>query len=75
MNVFSCFAGMFRFKRYKLWRLYEQGSDRIEKEFDLVKILTTLRNLKILSKKQLSPETLLEMKTHSKNAIDLDSPR
>ena len=32
----------------KLQRLYTKGSKKIDKELDLVKILSTIRNIKIL---------------------------
>ena len=34
----------------RLQRLYEEGVDRIEKEFDIVKIVSSLRNLKVYMK-------------------------
>ena len=44
MNYGKCF----RLNREnKLWRLYEDGQGRLEKEFDLVKIIRSLRNIKI----------------------------
>jgi len=35
----------------KLWRLYEDGQERMDKEFDIVKIIKNIRNLKILLKR------------------------
>ena len=40
----------------------------------MVKILTSLRNLKILSKKNMDPLVKVEIYNSEKNAIDLDSP-
>lgn len=31
----------------KLWKLYKEGQDRIEKDFDIVRIIKTLRNVKL----------------------------
>jgi len=34
-------------KEYKLWRLYDKGKERLEKELDMVKILRNIRYLRI----------------------------
>ena len=57
MALFSCFENCCKYKDNKLWILFTEGQERIEKEFDLVKIITSLRNLKILSKKNLDAKT------------------
>ena len=54
MTSLVCFEKCCKFKKSKLWRLFTQGQERIEKEFDLVKIIVSLRNLKILSKRNLN---------------------
>ena len=46
----------------------------MEKEFDIVKILRGLRDLKIISKKNMDPITKLEIYNAKKNVIDIDLP-
>ena len=42
----------------KIWRLYDDGQKRMEKEFDVVKIIKSLRNIKIfLKNEKLDKET------------------
>ena len=47
MNMFK--VCMFN-RDNKLWRLYDDGQKRMEKEFDVVKIIKTIRNIKIFLK-------------------------
>jgi hypothetical protein len=75
MNLFSCFASCCSYKKNKLWNLYKIGEERLEKEFDVIKILNTLRNLKIQMKNEIKPATRVEIYNSGKNVIDLDSPR
>jgi hypothetical protein len=37
-------------KKNKLFRLYEEGVERVEKEMDMVKILRNIRYLRILTR-------------------------
>ena len=59
----------------KLWRLYTNGRERIDKEFDIVKIIKALRNLKILLKRQFEQDWKLRMDVNNvgKNVINIDS--
>ena len=60
--------------RKKLWRLFEEGSERLEKEFDLVKILLKLRNLNVFVKNKLIDEvTQVEINNCYKSVIAIDS--
>ena len=72
MTKSPCLQRCCRFNRNKLWRLYVEGNKRIEKEFDLVEILTSLRNLKILSNYSLDAKTKAKLAKNRNNAIDLD---
>ena len=57
----------------KLKRLYHEGCDRIEKEFDIVKIVSSLRNMKVfLKNKLIEPKVLFEVKHSEKNVINID---
>ena len=47
MNMFK--ACMFN-RDNSLWRLYEDGQKRMEKEFDIVKIIRSIRNMKFFLK-------------------------
>ena len=61
-------------RNYKLYRLYEIGFERVEKEMDIVKLLRGLRNLKIFSKMiGLEEHTKFAIKNSNKNVIDLDN--
>ena len=61
-------------KKNRLWRLYNEGQDRIEKEFDLVKIIKSIRNMKVIMKHKLMNEKLkLEVKHSEKSVIDVES--
>ncbi len=72
----SSFGSLFskclpNFEKYN--KLYKEGSSRIEKELDLVKIIKDLRTLKIIVKNLfLDPEFKLEIDNYKKNIIDLD---
>ena len=59
----------------KLWRLYTQGQERIEKEFDIVKIIKALRNMKILLKREFERDQKLKIDVNNvgKNVINIDS--
>ena len=72
MHFFSCFASTCKFKRNKLWQLYLKGQSRIEREFDIVDILKSIRHLKIHSKKNMDELSAAETKYDDQNAIDLD---
>ena len=45
MKVCSCFWGTPR--EEQMWRLYEDGVERIGKEFDVIKVIKTVRNAKL----------------------------
>ena len=50
MNYVKCFKLN---RENRLWRLYEDGQERLEKEFDVVKIIRSIRNLKIFMNEEL----------------------
>ena len=61
-------------KYSKLTKLYETGESKIEKELDIIWIMSTLRNMKIiLRNSMMSDEVLEQMKHTKKNLINLDS--
>ena len=45
----------------RLDKLYKLGTEQIEKEMDVVKLLKTLRNLKIIVKAKLLDDPLLKL--------------
>ena len=58
----------------KLYRLYDRGTAQIEKELDMVKLLRTVRNIKIFLKQEvLTPEMKLKIKHSTTNVIDIDT--
>ena len=60
-------------KTDKLWRLYEEGAERIDKEFDIAKIIKTTRNLNTFVKaRMMDVRSKIELQHSSKNVIDLD---
>ena len=72
MKFFSCCGSCCEFDKNKLWKLYSIGNSRIEKEFDIVKILTSIRNMKIMMKKDMDQVQRYKIFNSSKNAIELD---
>jgi len=57
-----------------MFRLYDQGKQKIEKELDIVKILTTLRNIKAFNKiMRMNDITKFIVKHSHHNIIDVDS--
>jgi hypothetical protein len=54
----------------KLWRLYEEGTDRISKNLDLVKMYNSLRKMKIMLKEFHDHS---QFQSSDKMFIDLDS--
>lgn len=61
-------------KKAKLEKLVEIGSEKIEGELDVIKIMNDLRNLKILLKYSImTKEVKQKIKFTGKNVIDLDS--
>ena len=61
-------------KKEKFQKLYDIGEDKLSTELDIVKILKTLRDMKILLKGTLmnDPETKFQVKHAPKNIINLD---
>ena len=60
-------------KKKKLLRLLNEGRKRIEKELDIVKILKSLRDIKILMKNSLmTPEIKYQIAHCEKNFIDIE---
>ena len=61
-------------KYEKLTKLYELGESKIEKELDIIWIMNTLRNVKIiLRNSMMSDEVVEQMKHTKKNLINLDT--
>ena len=75
MSTFGpCFDYIEDRSNSRIWRLYERGSNMLDKQMDVVKILRKLRHLKIISKLKFeTPELLLEVYRQSKNYINIDS--
>lgn len=67
-RIFCCRGG-------KLGKLIDEGSNRIDREFDVVKIVKRLRNLKIILKEVdiISDSLKAVVKSKGINVIDLDS--
>jgi hypothetical protein len=58
----------------KLSKMYEIGSNKIEAQLNIVKIITNLRHMKILLKNSLmNPEVNHKILHSKKNIIDLES--
>lgn len=70
-SCFPLFACWKRGRKFK--KMYETGQERLEKELNIVKILRSLRFIKILMKNSLmSPQVKFEIKHSGKNLIVLD---
>ena len=68
----SCLC--WRVDENKLYRLYGRGKDQIEKELDIIKLLGTLRNMKIfIQEKMMGKIDKLKVQNAKKNVIDLDT--
>lgn len=61
-------------KKDKLQRLYDEGEDKLSMELDIVKILKTIRDMKILVKGTLmnDEDTKFQVKHAPKNILNLD---
>jgi len=56
-------------------RLKKRGASQINKELNILKIIKSLRDMKILMKsKMLDRETKFEIAHNDKNVIDIDEP-
>lgn len=56
-------------------RLKQRGAEKINKELNILKIIKSLRDMKILMKsKMLDKETKFEIAHSRKNIIDIDEP-
>ena len=72
------FLNMFKVCMYNrdnlLWRLYEDGQGRLEKEFDIVRIIRNIRNMKIFLKTTImNKQTQVMLQNQKSNIIDIDS--
>ena len=57
-----------------LQKLYARGQSNLQSEFDLVKIIRNLKNLRIMMKKYVcDKEFLRDIKNDERNVIDLDN--
>ena len=69
-NVFCCCV---RRNHNQLTKLYDKGSEKLEKSLDIVHIIKNLRKLKILVKnKFLDKDTHFKLNHNNKNIIDLE---
>ena len=60
-------------KRDMFIKLYEKGQERIESELDIVKIIRSIRNMKVLLKNSFMDEEIKYKILHSKkNLINID---
>jgi len=60
-------------KKRKLLKLLREGRKRIEKELDIVKIMKSLRDIKLLMKNSLmTPEIKYQVAHSEKNFIDIE---
>ena len=68
MFGFCCFS------KGKLWKLYDQGQERLEKELDIARLIVKVRNLhSFFKKKMMTERTKVEIGNSYKTVIDLDS--
>lgn len=73
-NTFTDWFGCLFSRRTKLQKLYEIGSEKLEGEMNIVKIIKNLKFLRVLMKKHLADENLqFEIRHDPKNVIDLDA--
>lgn len=73
-SIFGKFIPGLALRRSKLWRLYKDGEDRLEKEFDVVKIIKSIRNLKIITKATIMNHFMrTKVKNDGNNVIEIDS--
>ena len=56
----------------KLFRLYTKGSDLLEKEMDIVKLIKHVRNINYFMKTQVDQNHKRLLKIQGKNVINLD---
>ena len=60
-------------KKRKLLKLIHEGKKRIEKELDIVKIMKSLRDIKLLMKNSLmTPDIKYQVAHSEKNFIDIE---
>lgn len=48
--MFGKFTPGLALRKSRLWRLYFDGFERLEKEFDVIKIIKGIRDVKIITK-------------------------
>lgn len=61
-------------KRDRFLKLYDKGQDRIDTDLDIVKIMKSIRNMKILMRNSFMDDETKFQITHSrKNLINLDT--
>ena len=74
-RLFDCLLCCRPFTNDKLWKLYNKGQERIEKQLDIVKITQRLHHLKIISNRLVENGTIKihELYANPKNIIFIDS--
>lgn len=74
-RVLGCFCPRFMFKkRDQFLKMYERGQGRIESELNIVKIMKSVRNMKILMRHSFMDDEIKYQISHSKkNLINIDT--
>ena len=71
---FCCMRACLDKRKSKLKKLYEEGTDRIEEELDVTRILNKIKTMDLLIKNVLTTKEQRKFaQTHPKRVINLDS--
>jgi hypothetical protein len=72
----ECFHGVCRLKRKrtKLMAMYELGSAKLEKELDVIKLIRSMKNMRIYLKSKFLGDLkeVIRLEHHKKNLLPLD---
>ena len=73
-RILGCCCPRFCFKKRDMFiKLYDRGKNRIEGELDIVKIIKSIRNMKILMKNSfMNQEVIHQIYHQEKNLINID---
>ena len=70
----SSIVGCLGMKKWKLYKLYKAGADRLGSDFDVTRLLRTIRNNRLLIKKYLvTPEQKEALMLNPNKFINLDT--
>lgn len=74
-RLFDCLLCCSPCTNSKLWKLYNKGQERIEKQLDIVKIVQRLNHMKIITNRLVENGTIKihELYANNKNIIYIDS--